>query len=28
MNMDEANRVILEKEVEEDSPRVCVKIYL
>jgi epoxyqueuosine reductase len=25
MNMDEANRVILEKEVEEDSPRVCVK---
>ena len=25
MNMDEADRVILEKEVEEDSPRVCVK---
>ena len=25
MNMDEANRVILEKEVEEDSPRGCVK---
>jgi len=25
MNMDEANRVILEKEAGEDSPRVCVK---
>ena len=25
MNMDEAHRVILEKEVEEDSPRVCIK---